>query len=160
MKNLPHIIAWALAAVLFAAPAVAKNNGNHGNGHGNSNGHRQSEWSSGDEDHGNGKGKSHHSRQDDRNVLRKYVLAKYKKNCPPGLAKKNPPCIPPGQSKKYKIGSHLQEGEYQSLPNYIIEQLTPAPDYGRYVRVDQNVYLITEGTRKVLEAIELFSAVK
>ena len=21
-------------------------------------------------------------------------------NCPPGLAKKNPPCVPPGQAKK------------------------------------------------------------
>jgi len=26
--------------------------------------------------------------------------------CPPGLAKKNPPCVPPGQAKKARIGDH------------------------------------------------------
>lgn len=31
--------------------------------------------------------------------------------CPPGLAKKNPPCIPPGQAKKaYRIGDPLPDG--------------------------------------------------
>lgn len=33
------------------------------------------------------------------------------KGCPPGLAKKNPPCIPPGQAKQaYRIGDSLPDG--------------------------------------------------
>lgn len=35
--------------------------------------------------------------------------------CPPGLAKKNPPCVPPGQAKKmyqhsYSVGDRLPDG--------------------------------------------------
>lgn len=34
--------------------------------------------------------------------------------CPPGLAKKNPPCVPPGQAKKaygaYRVGDRLPDG--------------------------------------------------
>lgn len=35
--------------------------------------------------------------------------------CPPGLAKKNPPCVPPGQARKgydrdYRVGERLPDG--------------------------------------------------
>lgn len=141
------IILTVCAVLALTSPAMAKNNGNHGNGHGKSKG----KWENSESyDHGGKRG--------DRYILRDYVLGHYRKNCPPGLAKKNPPCIPPGQAKKFGVGDYLPEGGYEPLPDYIIEQLTPRN--GRYVRVDQNVYLIAEGTRKVLEAIELFSAVE
>lgn len=37
------------------------------------------------------------------------------KGCPPGLAKKNPPCVPPGQARKayeqdYRVGERLPDG--------------------------------------------------
>ncbi|HYD17094.1 MAG TPA: hypothetical protein VEF76_01280 [Patescibacteria group bacterium] len=163
MKILPVMTAALVAVALSAAPAIAKNNGKHGKGHGNSHGnsHHETEWEAEDDDHGHGEGKHKgHSSSHDRDVLRGYVIGQYKKHCPPGLAKKNPPCIPPGQAKKYGVGQRLPEGAYQPVPVYIVEQLTPPPDYARYVRVDQNVYLIAEGSRKIIEAFELFSAVR
>jgi hypothetical protein len=34
-------------------------------------------------------------------------------HCPPGLAKKNPPCVPPGQvGKSYHIGERYGKDEY------------------------------------------------
>lgn len=138
------------AALSLATPAAvfAKNDKSHGRG----NSHDASAHSRG--------GERHHDRHSDENILRNYVLSHYRQHCPPGLAKKNPPCVPPGQAKKYRIGSRLPEGGYVRLPSDIVSQLTPAPDYARYVRMDRNVYLISEGTRKVLDAFELFSAVK
>ena len=33
--------------------------------------------------------------------------------CPPGLAKKNPPCIPPGLAMKYRAGDFIRPDEWQ-----------------------------------------------
>lgn len=156
MKKLWTILLTATICCFLVSPmAFAKNDkGNHGKGHG------KSEMFQNDQE-ANEKGhKKHGSSRHDREVLREYVIGHYKKNCPPGLAKKNPPCIPPGQAKKYAIGATLPEETFEPLPDYVIEQLLPPPTNGRYVRVDRNVYLITEGTRKILDAIELFSAVE
>lgn len=78
-------------------------------------------------------------------------------HCPPGLAKKNPPCIPPGQAKKYRVGYPLTV-PYASVPAYMLEEL-PHPRHGtRYVMVDRDVLLISEATKKVLDAVVIASA--
>lgn len=143
------LIAAAIAA-LVATPAAAE--AKQGKGHGNDKGfwHSSSKWQDAEKPK---------SKSGDRDVLRGYVIGKYKRNCPPGLAKKNPPCIPPGQAKKFDVGSTLPRGGFEWVPDDVVSLLTPAPRHTRYARVDKNVYLITEGTRKVVEAIELFSAV-
>lgn len=147
------MIAVICGALAFASPALAKNNGNNGKGHGKS----KAKWENSEGyNHGGKHGRKHGA--NDRDILRAYVIGQYRRNCPPGLAKKNPPCIPPGQAKKYSAGDYLPKGSFEPLPDYIIDDL--APRNGRYVRVDRNVYLITEGSRRVLEAIELFSAVE
>lgn len=78
-------------------------------------------------------------------------------NCPPGLAKKNPPCVPPGQAKKgmiigegpYRKGDHLPDG-YEVI-------LTPASqsgaDDGLYVRLGDSLYRIDRNTGLVLDLI-------
>lgn len=147
------MIAVICGALAFASPALAKNNGNNGKGHGKS----KAKWENSEGyNHGGKHGRKHGA--NDRDILREYVIGQYRKNCPPGLAKKNPPCIPPGQAKKYGAGDYLPKGSFEPLPDYIVDDLTPRN--GRYVRVDRNVYLITEGSRRVLEAIELFSAIE
>lgn len=154
MKALNKIVmVLALCAlVLPAAAADAKNNKGHGHG-------KKDDviiWND-DSGHGNKGGK--HVSSKDIDILRGYVIGQYKRNCPPGLAKKNPPCIPPGQAKKYGAGTVLPEGGFSLVPKDIVSLLTPPPLHGQYVRVDKNIYLINQGTRKVLEAIELFSAI-
>ena len=47
----------------------------------------------------------------EREAYRTYYTQQYGKGCPPGLAKKNNGCLPPGQAKKrYQIGQPLPHG--------------------------------------------------
>jgi len=74
--------------------------------------------------------------------------------CPPGLAKKNNGCMPPGQAKKYSIGSPLPDDVvFSELPKELLNVLGAPPKGKKYVQVDKDVLLITEGTKLVLDAI-------
>ncbi len=156
MKRIVGILSTvAIAAALSVSPALAKKDGEeHGNGHGRGHG-KPSENPRHDE------GDSYHSDRGshDHDILRGWVVGEYKKHCPPGLAKKDPPCIPPGQAKKFAAGAVLPEDGWTFVPDDIVGLLIPPPQGARYVRMDKNVYLVTEGTRKVIEAIELFSQI-
>lgn len=93
---------------------------------------------------------------DDRIVLRDYVRG----FCPPGLAKKHNGCTPPGHAKKYKIGGYLTDDiDYVSLPVGVLVKLRPVPEGYRYVRVDNDVLLISEASKKIIDAVTLLSAV-
>jgi hypothetical protein len=162
MSGIRTICIIAVCAALFAAPALAKNAKSNGHGAAPGKSSDQVVWS----DDGakpkavKGDGKAAvFIGDDDEVVLTDYVKRHYQANCPPGLAKKNPPCIPPGQAKKLATGTVLKKGSYESLPVTVVERLTPPPPNGMYVRVDRNVYLIDRGTRKILDGIMLLSAV-
>lgn len=95
----------------------------------------------------------------DRSTLLNYLESRH--HCPPGLAKKNNGCLPPGQAKKYMRGMVVEPGiQWIPLPHDVVVRLTPPPPGALYVQVDQNVLLVTEATRKVLDAVTLLSAVK
>lgn len=148
------LLALCICVIMLpAAETAAKSDKAHGKGQG------QGAWHKKDDVIWNENGGQGRSGQDVQ-ILRDYVIGHYSRNCPPGLAKKNPPCVPPGQAKKYGAGAILPEGAFVPVPGDIVARLAPPPRHARYVRVDRDVYLITEGTRKVLEAIELFSAVE
>jgi hypothetical protein len=78
------------------------------------------------------------------------------KGCPPGLAKKAVPCVPPGQAKKWQIGAPLPRGiNYTVLNKDEWESLglrRPA-DGTRYVMIDNQVVRMNQATREVLEAV-------
>jgi hypothetical protein len=95
----------------------------------------------------------------DRNIISNYLRNNYGRNCPPGLAKKNNGCLPPGQAKKYGIGHRLNVG-YDRLPRDLSNLLGPAPQGTFYGMVDKDVLLISEAGKKVLDAVTLLSAVK
>ena len=70
-------------------------------------------------------------------------------DCPPGLAKKNPPCVPPGQARKYGRGDIIY-GDY-----WIVRH---PGRYGldaneTYYRVGDYVYRVDRDTREVLDLI-------
>jgi Ni/Co efflux regulator RcnB len=76
--------------------------------------------------------------------------------CPPGLAKKNNGCMPPGQAKKWQVGQRLPTGvTYTSVPRPILVQLPPQPQGYRYVRVSTDILLIAITTQLVVDAILL-----
>lgn len=95
----------------------------------------------------------------DQAVIQEYLSKAYKKNCPPGLAKKAGGCLPPGQAKKYTIGQPLQVS-WQSLPQDLVAMLGSVPSGYKYVMVDRDVLLIAEASKKVIDAVTLLSALK
>lgn len=133
------------------------------------------------EDKGNGKGRgkhvedsaSHHSEghhDDDkvtiriggseRDIIAGFLRDDHHSHCPPGLAKKNNGCLPPGQAKKYAVGSVLPPDVVAlPLPDSLLDLLGAAPHGYQYVQVDKDILLIGEASKKVIDAVTLLSAV-
>lgn len=75
--------------------------------------------------------------------------------CPPGLAKKNNGCLPPGQAKKWAMGQPLPgDLRYQGLPGELLRRLPPLPAQQRYVQIAGDILVIAAGTNMVLDAME------
>jgi hypothetical protein len=75
--------------------------------------------------------------------------------CPPGLAKKNNGCMPPGQAKKWMMHRPLPpDVVYYSLPQTVLVRLSPPPSGYKYVRVAGDILMIAVGTGMVAAAIE------
>ena len=74
--------------------------------------------------------------------------------CPPGLAKKGS-CVPPGLRKRWAAGEYLPPDLSYRRLSYS-EYGLPRPRAGEfYAGVDGDVYLISEATRLVIQAILL-----
>jgi len=93
----------------------------------------------------------------DRDVVRKYFVQTHGRgHCPPGLAKKNNGCLPPGQAKKrYTVGRPLPSSVVvKDLPRDISVRLGPAPRGYRYGIVDGDVVKMAVATALVVDAID------
>lgn len=138
--------AVVVVATGTALPAFADNG--RGNGHGNGNGH--------------GAHKRVHQERVHRDVRRddhRYVA-----NCPPGLAKKNPPCVPPGQVRNRdhdhyypRVGDDFRVGDYIVIRDPGRYDLEDRRGWS-YYRDDNNIYRVDSGTRRVLAVLELIDA--
>ncbi|MNJ98647.1 hypothetical protein D3C87_164140 [compost metagenome] len=91
-----------------------------------------------------------------RQVVHDYYGSQFKAGkCPPGLAKKNNGCQPPGQAKKWARGYALPSNvDYYPVPSTLVARLAPPPSGYKYVRVASDILLITIGTSMVIDAIE------
>ena len=92
----------------------------------------------------------------DRNTTYSYYRTEYSAGrCPPGLAKKDNGCLPPGQAKKmWEMGRPLpREVYYEELPPTLLRQLSPAPGSYQYVRVANDVLMMAVGTRMIAGAV-------
>ena len=156
-----RLVALAIASLLLAGPLSAKEKGD-------------------DDERGNSRGKHSQKREDkedkradkqqrkdikqgayfddqQRTYVRDYYITNYGsgKACPPGLAKKNNGCMPPGQAKKWLVGQRLRSDVvYYSVPQSVIIQLGAPPPSYRYVRVAADILLIAIGTNLVVDAIQ------
>lgn len=99
---------------------------------------------------------SGHFRDDQRIAVSNYYGEQYRVGrCPPGLAKKNNGCMPPGQARKWAVGQPMpRDVVTYSLPPAVIVQLGVAPAGHRYVRVASDILLIAIGTGLVVDAIQ------
>ncbi|QJQ07157.1 RcnB family protein [Undibacterium piscinae] len=97
---------------------------------------------------------SFHS-NDQRIVSDYYGSQSNKAKCPPGLAKKNNGCLPPGQAKKWRKGQALSKDiQYYDLPRDLRLRLPAPPANHRYVQVAGDILMIAIGTSMVVDAIE------
>ncbi len=143
-----HLITWGITAVLAvttASTAWADKPSWAGGGKG-----RQE--SAGDTHHGGASGFNADAR---RIILDYYGGGSRGGNCPPGLAKKNNGCQPPGQAKKWSKGRPLPgDLRYNNLPVELLRRLPPPPANHRYVEIAGDILLIAAGTSVVVDAIE------
>ena len=90
---------------------------------------------------------------------RQAVLGYYGKqpsgHCPPGLAKKNNGCQPPGQAKQWQRGQALPGSVmlYPVPPEVLRRIGNPPPGY-KFIRVANDILLIAVGSQMVVDAIE------
>ncbi len=94
----------------------------------------------------------------DQGIIRQYYGQQATQGfCPPGLAKKNNGCMPPGQAKKWAIGQPLPAGvAYYPLPPALLGRLTPAPSGYLYVQIGSDVLLMGAATRLIVSAVAIF----
>ena len=104
----------------------------------------------------------------------------YARHCPPGLAKKSPACVPPGQARKYddrrydyrrygndhrryddrygiRVGDILRVGDYAVIRDPRRLNLQTRDDW-RYYRDGDRAYRVDRETRKILSVINLIDA--
>jgi hypothetical protein len=163
MKRSTFLAAGIAAALLAAAPAFAKDHGDQGDGRGEGHGK------------GHGKGREKHEeraeRREDvrqgayfterhRSEVRRYYVEHYggPKGCPPGLAKKNNGCMPPGQARKWAVGQPIPAGvTVYAVPQPVLTYLPPAPVGYRYERVGGDLVMIHVSDRVVVDImLDLF----
>ncbi len=100
--------------------------------------------------------KRSHFEDQHRVAVRTYYEEQFRSaRCPPGLAKKNNGCMPPGQAKKWQVGRALpSDVVYYSVPQPLVVQIGLPPAGYRYVRVASDILMIAIGTGMVVDAIQ------
>jgi Ni/Co efflux regulator RcnB len=90
-----------------------------------------------------------------RQYARRYYTEHYAgegRSCPPGLAKKNNGCMPPGQARKWAVGQPLpRDVVVYEVPRPILVQLPPAPVGYRYSRVGGDIVLVRIQTNLIVD---------
>ena len=159
----------ALFCIALSGPALAQGRGNGGDkggeqGQGQGKGKGQGQGQSEGQGQGRGPGNAPGGPQQvnvvvtdgDRSAVRTYYRNEFATgNCPPGLAKKNNGCLPPGQAKKlWTLGQTLAPAlVFYPLPAVLLSTLTPPPPGYQYVRVDDDVLLMITATRIITSLV-------
>jgi hypothetical protein len=80
------------------------------------------------------------------------------KSCPPGLAKKTVPCVPPGQAKKWALGDSVPINvAWYEVRDWDLYGL-PEPIAGsRYIRIENDVLRVAIATGVILEYLGVFN---
>ena len=178
MTNFSHthrILALAIASLLIAGPALSRGKGDddneHGYGNGQGNGHgkhtqkleeKQDKREARDYKKAEKRERKEiqpgtYFNDQQRTVVRQYYVQNYSngKNCPPGLAKKNNGCMPPGQARNWTVGQPVPRGvTVYSVPQPVILQLPPAPYGYRYSRIGGDIVLVQQQNNLIVDIIQ------
>lgn len=169
----------ALFCIALSGPALAQGRGNGGDkgggpdkgaeqGQGQGQGKGKGQSQDQNEGQGQGQGRGQGNAQGgpqqvnvvvtdrDRGAVQTYYRNEFATgNCPPGLAKKNNGCLPPGQAKKlWSIGQPLPPAlVFYPLPTVLLSTLSSPPPGYQYVRVDDDVLLMITATRIITSLV-------
>jgi Ni/Co efflux regulator RcnB len=91
-----------------------------------------------------------------REYARRYYTQNYGdgRRCPPGLAKKNNGCMPPGQAKKWAVGQPVPQGvTIYPVPQAVIVHLPPPPYGYRYARIGNDIVLVQSDNHLIVDII-------
>ncbi len=147
-------IVAAIAGALAASPALAEKPGWAGKGKNGKGEHGEPRKEQRHESHAGGFSEAQ------RTAMYGYYADQVRGGkCPPGLAKKNNGCMPPGQAKKWSRGQPLAVG-WSPLPPYMRDRLGPPPAGHQYVRVANDILMIAVGSSLVVDAIEDLGAMR
>lgn len=138
------VLVGAAICLSLALPAWADKDKDKGKGHGHGHGN------------GNGHGNKVFVTDRDRVAVHTFYRTEFVDGrCPPGLARKDNGCLPPGQARRlWMLGSPLPPAAvFYPLPAPLLTQLTPPPQGYQYVRVDNDILLMTLGTRVIVESV-------
>jgi Ni/Co efflux regulator RcnB len=165
--NSRHILALAIASVFLAGSAVAKDNDNgEGHGHGKHEEKQEQKAQKKADKQWEKQHKQDAKRErkevpvggyfDDqhRAYVQQYYSQHYgnKHGCPPGLAKKNNGCIPPGKARNWAVGQPIPRGvTVYSVPQPVIVQLAPAPYGYRYARIGNDIVLVQQQNNLIID---------
>lgn len=159
-SNSRRIVALAIASLFLAGPVFAKDKGDdHEDGRGK---HGQK--------HADKAEKKAEKRQREeikqgtyfndqqRTYVREYYTTNYGegKRCPPGLAKKNNGCLPPGQVRNWVVGQPIPRNvTIYSVAPPVIRMLPPAPYGYRYARLGGDIVLVQQQNNIVVDIIQV-----
>ncbi len=171
LSHTHRIVALAITSLLVAGPALSKgkddDNGNGNNGKGNGKHSQKFENKANKQqvkDYNKAEKRERKEIQagtyfndQQRTVVRQYYTQTYTngKRCPPGLAKKNNGCMPPGQARNWVVGQPVPSGvTVYSVPQQVIVQLPPAPYGYRYSRIGGDIVLVQQQNNLIVDIIQ------
>lgn len=176
MKHLSHthrIVAVAIASLLMTGTAFSKGKGDDDNEHDNGKGHGNGKHAQKFEEKQDKREAKEYKKAEkrerkeiqagsyfndqQRTIVRQYYVQNHSngKNCPPGLAKKNNGCSPPGQTRNWAVGQPIPRGvTTYAVPQPVIVQLPPAPYGYRYSRIGGDIVLVQQQNNLIVDIIQ------
>ena len=162
--NTRHLVGLAIASMLMAGPAFAKDKGDdqgnsggkHGNKHSQKNADKYEKKAEKREREDIKQGAYFNDQQ--RAYARQYYSTTYKdgKRCPPGLAKKGNGCMPPGQVQDLVIGQPIPSNvKVYQVAQPVIKNLPPAPAGYRYERIGGDIVLVQQQNNIIVDVIKI-----
>ena len=168
---LQRILATTIAALCLASPALAKDDDGHGKGnkHGDKHAEKAEQKAERRADKREDKQEKHAAKrqredikagayfnEQQRTQARQYYSQRYGagRACPPGLAKKNNGCLPPGQARHWAVGQPIPRNvTVYAVPQPLVVQLPPAPYGYRYARLGNDIVLVQQQNNLIIDII-------
>ena len=162
-------VAFAIVALLAAGAAISKDKDDDGPGRGHPGQSQKHEAKAEKQAHKQREKAQKQAAKREREDIkpgsyfkdqhRTYAIEYYRehyghgKKCPPGLAKKNNGCMPPGQISLV-VGQPVPRGvTLYSVPQPVLIQLPPQPYGYRYARIGGDIALIARSNNLIVDIV-------